>query len=86
MTTLSPMEQATLQSLADACDYSLSAHVPAEAVMGNFKRHLRGDVRRSLKKLRAKGYCFEHPTRRNTTYQLTPFGLSTAKINSALPP
>jgi hypothetical protein len=85
MTTLSPIEQATLQALADACNWSMSAHVPAQAVTRKFPKHLRGDVKRSLKKLRAKGCCFEHPTGRNTTYQLTPNGLSMAKQSFSAP-
>jgi hypothetical protein len=79
MTILSPMEQATLKALADACCWSLSAHVPREAVTGKFAKHLRGDVKKCLKKLRAKRLCFEHPTGRNTTWQLTIIGLDEAK-------
>ena len=32
MTILPPMEQAAIKALADACNYSLHAHVPTEAV------------------------------------------------------
>lgn len=86
MTTLSPVEQATLQALADACNCSLGAHVPAEAVARRFQKHLRGDIKKTLKKLRAKGYCLEHPTGSNTTYQLTPNGLSIARKNFSASP
>jgi len=86
MVILSPMEQATLEALAYTCNYSLHAHVPAEAVMSRFRKHLRGEVRKMLKKLRAKGLCFEHPTGRNTTYQLTLMGLNAVKSNPALSP
>lgn len=81
MTTLSPMEQATLKALAEACNWSLSAHVPSEAVTRKFKTHLRGDAKKTLKKLRSAGYCWEHPTGRNTTWQLTAKGLKEAEIN-----
>lgn len=80
MTTLSPMEQATLKALAEACCWSLHAHVPREAVTGKFAGHLRGDVKKCLKKLRAKKLCIEHPTGRNVTWQLTVTGLNEAKI------
>lgn len=81
MPELSEIERATLQALADACNYSLSAHVPVEAVTRKFPTHLRGDAKKALKKLRSKGYCFEHPTGRNRTWQLTPNGLNLAKTN-----
>lgn len=78
MTILAPMEQAALKALADACHYSLGEHVPIEAVTGRVPKHLRGDIKKSLKKLRAKGYCIEHPTGRQTTYQLSSIGLTEA--------
>ena len=81
MSALPDIEQATLQALADACNYSLSAHVPVEAVTRRFRTHLRGDAKKALKKLRSKGYCFEHPTGRKRTWQLTPKGLAVARIN-----
>lgn len=84
MTTLPPIEHATLKALADACNWSLGAHVPLEAVTRKFPKHLRGDVRKTLRKLRAKGYCVEHPTGRNTTWQLTFMGLTTAKTDFAI--
>lgn len=78
---LSEIERATLQALADACNYSLSAHVPIEAVASRFPTHLRGDTRKALKKLRRKGYCIEHPTRGKRTWQRTPDGLVMARTN-----
>jgi len=79
MTTLSPMEQAVLRALMYACDFSLGAHVPRQAVAIKLQPNLRGEVKKYLKKLRAKGYCNEHPTRGDTTWQLTQLGLSEAK-------
>lgn len=75
MTILSPMEQATLKALAEMCNYSLSAHVPKEAVTSKFPKHLRGDAKKCLKKLKSKGFCREHPTGRNITWELTINGL-----------
>jgi len=79
MTTLSPIEEAVLKALADACNYSLGAHVPVQYVAKKVQMNLKGEVRKSLRKLRAKGYCQEHPTARNTTWQLTNTGLSEAR-------
>lgn len=76
MVILPPMEMAVLKALADACNYSLGAHVPLEAISCKFPRHLRGDIKKNLRKLRSKGYCFEHPTGRTVTWQLTFEGLS----------
>lgn len=75
MTTLSLEEQAALKALADACNYSLGAHVPLEAITGRVPKHLRGDIKKGLRKLRAKQLCQEHPTGRNVTWQLTRAGL-----------
>jgi hypothetical protein len=71
-------EQATLVALAEACHFSLNAHVPVEAVTRKFPKHLRGEAKKSLEKLRRKGYCVEHPTGRNRTWQLTHTGLNVA--------
>ena len=79
MSGLTDIEQATLQALADACNYSLSAHVPTEAVTSRFVRHLRGDVKKALKRLRRMGYCIVHPTHRKKTWQLSPSGLDIAR-------
>jgi len=49
VTILPPMEQATLRALADACNYSLHAHVPTEAVTCRVAKNLRGEVKHALK-------------------------------------
>ena len=77
--TLFPMEQATLRALADACNYSLHAHVPTEAVTCRVAKNLRGEVKRALRELRRKGFCLKHPTGGSTTWQLTLEGLTTAR-------
>lgn len=79
MVTLSPIELAILKALADACNWSLGAHVPVEAVTKRVHQNLRGEVKKILRKLRAKGYCMEHPARKHTTWQLTSYGLVTAR-------
>ena len=78
---LSKIEMATLQALGDACNYSLHAHVPIEAVTRRFRTNLRGDAKKALRNLRRKGLCSEHPTGRNRTWQLTPDGLNILKNN-----
>lgn len=79
MVILKPIEQAALRALADACNYSLHAHVPTEAVTRGVVKHLRGDLIKALKELNRKGLCIKHPTGRNTTWNLTPEGLAVAK-------
>jgi len=79
MSEIAGVEKAALQALADACDYSLKAHVPIEAITSRFPRYLRGDAKKALKKLRRKGYCRKHPAGRKTTWQLTPNGLNIAR-------
>ena len=69
-------EMAGLQALGAACNYSLSAHVPIQAVRANFRYNIRGGVKKILKKLRAKGLCSKHPTGGDTTWQLTRNGLN----------
>jgi hypothetical protein len=76
---LTSIEQATLRALADACNYSLHAHVPTEAVTCRVAKNLRGEAKHALKELRKKGLCLKHPTGRSTTWQLTLEGLTTAR-------
>ena len=78
MSELSVLEKATLQSLASACNYSLSAHVPTEGVTRKFKRHLRGDVKRALRDLRKERLCNKHGGGRSTRWQLSRAGLHLA--------
>jgi len=73
------MEQAALKALAHACNYSLHAHVPTEAVTTCVPKHLRGDLKKALKELHRKGYCMKHPTGGTTTWNLTEFGLEASK-------
>lgn len=78
MVTLTAMEQASLKALAEACNYSLHAHVPTEAVTCKAKKHLRGEIKKALKQLARIGYCLKHPTGGCTTWSLTPDGLRAA--------
>lgn len=84
MSELSELQKATLLALADACNYSLAAHVPEVYVTKRFPRGLRGDVKKALDKLRAKGYCSKHPTSRNMTWQLSVNGLSFVRSQLSL--
>ena len=56
---------AILVAVFDATNGSLSAHVPFEAILRRFPRHLRGDVRRCIKELIKRGLLTLHPTRGN---------------------
>jgi len=72
--------EAVLIAIFDATDGSLNGHVPIEAITKKTKRYLdaKTDPTRCLRKLVAKGYVQEHPTRGSTTYQLTRCGLTAA--------
>ncbi len=74
MHELTDIEKAVLIALAHACNFSLSAHPPIEAVTRSFSRHLRGDAKKTLKKLGRKGYCNRHPAHAQT-WQLSRHGL-----------
>jgi hypothetical protein len=54
------MEQATLKALADACNYSLHAHVPTEAVTCRVAKNLRGEVK-TVKGIAEKGFMSKTP-------------------------
>lgn len=76
---LSTDEKAVLAALAHACNYSLGAHVPREAVQRRVNDCLKGDVKKILGKLRSKQLCYEHPTHGNMTWFLSRDGLNLAQ-------
>ncbi|MHA1632122.1 MAG: hypothetical protein ACTSXC_04845 [Candidatus Freyarchaeota archaeon] len=71
---LTRMERAVLTALAEAVGYSLHAHVPKKYILNKLPKHLRPDASKVLGKLRANGYIQIHPTKGETTYQLTRKG------------
>lgn len=73
------MLKATLVALADACNYSLHAHPPEEAVLHKLPTHLRGDARKALKKLVRLGFAQKHPTKGSMTYNITQRGILEAQ-------
>jgi hypothetical protein len=74
-----PFAKSVLIAVADACDYSIHAHVPEGAILRKFKSHLQGDARNILKKLAKTPYILRHPTGRNTTFNITQDGLTKAQ-------
>jgi hypothetical protein len=72
---LSSIERAALNALAEACDFSYSCHPPEHAILCKAPKHLRGDIRKGLDKLRRKGLAQKHPTRGGITWNLTKDGL-----------
>jgi len=77
---LSEIQKSTLLALAHACNWSLSAHVPVEAITRGVQSNLRGDAKKALQQLQRKGYCYQHPTRGSMTWSLTVEGLKVAKM------
>lgn len=54
---LTPIEIAALEALAEACNYSLTAHQSEGAILRGTKIHLRGDLKKGLQKIARKGLC-----------------------------
>ena len=71
---LTPVQEAVITAIYDACHGSLSAHVPEHAILARFRRDLRGEARKALEKLRPRGYYMRHPTGGEMTYNLTTIG------------
>ena len=72
---------AVLRAVADACHYSLGAHIAEQAILKRCnKNFVSKDIGKSLRKLHSKGLIIKHPTGRNITYNLSPEGLSLAKM------
>lgn len=78
--SLSDIDVAVLRAVADACNYSLSAHVPEPAILKRCDKSVIKDIGKSLKKLHSKGLVIRHPTRGNMTYQLSQDGLMLAQM------
>jgi hypothetical protein len=55
---LAPEEKVVLVALADACNWSLTARVPVEAVCARFRKDKRGMVKDVLEELRRRGYAW----------------------------
>src|SRR5437870_4203649 len=76
---LSEIEKTALIALADACNWSPTAHPPIEAVTRRVPSHLRGDLKKAVeKKLKKNGYCTPHPTAGGITWYITKVGLERA--------
>lgn len=76
---LTAIQRTALNALADACNFSPNAHPPEEAILRKVQSHLRGDVRKALGQLRRMGLAQRHPTRGNTTWNITGLGIQLAQ-------
>lgn len=76
---LSQLERAALVALAEATGLSSNAHVPVQAVLSKVPKHLRGDLKKALDRLRRRQFCAQHPTRGGITWQLSSEGVRMAK-------
>lgn len=74
-------EKATLAALYKACDGSLSAHPPIEAIQSKFKKHERHVPKKAIKILCRFALAQKHPTRGGITYSLTRDGKEYAEKN-----
>lgn len=77
---LTEIQKSALLSLANACKWSLSAHVPIEAITRGVQSNLRGEIKKALKQLQHMNYCYQHPTGKSTTWNITIDGLKVAKM------
>jgi hypothetical protein len=78
---LSQFEQAVLLSICLANKGSLSSHVPKPYFMKKFQKtgRMQRLADRALQLLISLKYVHQHPTRGETTYELTPLGLATCR-------
>ena len=72
---LSEDEKSVLLACCDANDFSLGSHVPKEAIMRKLQKLNPKYRRKAFKKLLTKGLISKHPTKRQTTYELSRNGL-----------
>jgi hypothetical protein len=72
-------EMHVLLALADAVGYTLDAHVPKHAIFSKFKKDKRGWVEKELKVLARRGFAGRHPTKGETTWNLSREGLRICK-------
>jgi hypothetical protein len=68
-------EQQLLMAVAHAVNFSLKGHVPKHAIMSKYRKDRRGSAANGLKLLNRAGLVAIHPTRGETTWQLTRNGL-----------
>ena len=76
---LNPMEKAVFLIWGKQLDFTTTAHFPIQKINKKIKRVLPKlkdkDIRRINRTLITSGFILEHPTRRNTTYNLSHEGL-----------
>ena len=77
---LKEIDKAALKILAEACNYSLYAHLPEQAILRKAPKNLQEDIKKSLHKLHKKGLSITHPTRGSTTYDISREGLRLARM------
>jgi len=69
------LTQEVLIALLLASRASKRAHVPTSAIVCRFARDKRGFAKRELRTIARSGLAFRHPTRGETTWQLTANGV-----------
>ncbi len=77
---LTPLECRILLRFCKANNYSLSSHVPKEAVNLNIRGVHPKHIKRAVKLLISNGFITKHPTGRQTTYNLSIKGLRGGNI------
>jgi len=72
---LTEIERRVLVQFCQANNYSLSSHIPIEAVNLNIRGVHPKHIRRAVKELISSGFILKHPTGRQTTYKISRDGL-----------
>ncbi len=72
---LTTIEQEVLLTFCDANNFSLSSHVPLEAVSRRLRNLSSKLAKKAIKTLLTNSFIMKHPTRHKITYQLTRKGL-----------
>ncbi len=82
---LTRIERMILLAFCDANNWSLSSHVPLEAVKRRIKNINPKVINKVIKLLNSNGFIIKHPTRHRITYHLSKKGLQAGnQINSEL--
>ena len=72
---LTDVQKTVLVAFCDANKWSLSSHIPKEAIKGKVKKLNPKRVKKAISVLVSNGFIMKHPTKHKITYQLSQKGL-----------
>lgn len=74
------LQHELLALIVTASHWSTNMHVPKQAVLRKIQKDRRGAFDKGLKKLVRLGLLARHPTKGETTFQLTKYGLYVSSL------